>query len=154
MQFGCHTNAPLRYLGSLFYETEDVQVREEFRGYKNQSNDSHRNLCILAPDRLTWDGLLPLLSRWAFSQRTNSPDDIKNDERPHNCNDHHRYADRVPVKTAGGHLGSRGHGSQCSEPYQDTNSADRHRNGTGTLQDDEHKTRKTDKPTVAIGSIH
>jgi hypothetical protein len=57
----------LRYLGSLFYETEDVQVREEFCGYKNQGNGSHRDLCILAPDRLTWDGLLPPLSRWAFS---------------------------------------------------------------------------------------
>jgi hypothetical protein len=59
MQFGCHTECPLRYLGSLFYEMEDVQVREEFCGYKNQSNDSHRDLCILAPDRLTWDGQLP-----------------------------------------------------------------------------------------------
>ncbi len=58
------------------------------------------------------------------------------------------------MKTAGGHLCSRGHGSQCSEPNQDTNSADRHRNGTGTLQDDEHKTRKTDKPTAAIRSVH
>ncbi len=58
------------------------------------------------------------------------------------------------MKTTGGHLCSRGHGGKCSEPYQDTNSADRHRNGAGTLQDDEHKTRKTDKPTAAIRSIH
>ena len=62
-----HRMGAFAILGSLFYETEDVQVREEFCGYKNQSNDSHRDLCILAPDRLTWDDLLPPLSRWAFS---------------------------------------------------------------------------------------
>ena len=62
-----HRMRAFAILGSLSYETEDVQVREELCGYKNQSNDSHRDLCILAPDLLTWDGLLPPLSRWAFS---------------------------------------------------------------------------------------
>ena len=115
--------------------------------YKNKREDCEHNLKDLRPPLFRSNSLESPLSSRPRSKRANAPDDIEVDQRTNRRDNHHRNANRVPVKTARRCVDPNRRFCKRAQTNRNTNAADRNHRRAGALQDNKNKARRADNPS-------